>query len=351
MRAILECSDLSVMYGKIAAVNRINLEVDPGETVALFGPSGAGKSTIMYAIAGFVPIARGSISIGGEIVSTPERLVPPERRPIGLVFQNYALWPHLTTLENVAYPFKRAGHSRTESFDKARDLMSRIGIASLADRRPAELSGGQQQRVGLARALARSADLYLFDEPTAHLDAPIRAAIADEVRARRKELGAAAIYATHDSGEALAEADRVVILRDGTAVQTGNPVEVYERPADEWSARVTGPVSAVTGQVSGSDGGKLQVSLGPSTIQADSDSPHHGGEVRVLIRPEWVTPGGALNGRIDDVAFRGPHTDYVIATDHGELLARVPGSPQMSEGDLSQWNIARGWVPAGSGTE
>jgi ABC-type Fe3+/spermidine/putrescine transport system ATPase subunit len=351
MTAILECRELSIRYGDVDAVVGVDLTVDPGETVALFGPSGAGKSTILYAVAGFVPIARGSISIGGGIVSTPERMIPPEQRPIGLVFQNYALWPHMTTLENVAYPFRRSGHSRADSTDRARTLMSKVGIADLAERKPAELSGGQQQRVGLARALARSADLYLFDEPTAHLDAPVRAAVAEEIRARREELGAAAIYATHDSGEALAIADRIVILRDGSEVQTGSPAEVYERPADEWAARITGPVSAVTGEVSGVEQGKLQISLGSSTIQADFDAPAPGGRVRVLIRPEWVSPRGPIHGRVASVAFRGPHTDYLLATEHGELMARVPGSPALRAGERSSWSIRGGWVPTGSGAE
>ena len=351
MSALLECRDLSVAYGEVTAVDGIDLVVEPGETVALFGPSGAGKSTIMYAVAGFVPITGGTISMGGKAVSTTRRTVPPERRSVGLVFQNYALWPHMTALENVAYPLRRSGLPRGQSFEEAQRLMARVGIAELASRRPAELSGGQQQRVGLARALARSADLYLFDEPTAHLDAAVREAVAKEIRDRREELGAAAIYATHDSGEALAMADRVVILRKGKAVQTGTPIEVYERPADEWTARITGPVSTVSGRMAGTPGASLHVSIGSSRIEVDSESPGSEGRVQVLVRPEWVAPGGPIHGEVSGVAFRGPHTDYMITTEYGELKARVPGSPTLREGETSNWTIRRGWVPGGSGTE
>ncbi|MEX1092953.1 MAG: ABC transporter ATP-binding protein [Acidimicrobiia bacterium] len=351
MSPLLECRDVSVRYSNVVAVSGLDLTVDRGETVALLGPSGSGKSTIMYAIAGFVPVADGRISIAGVNVSSPKRTRPPETRPVGLVFQNYALWPHMTALENVAYPFRRAGHSGEQSTHRAAELLAKVGIGDLGDRKPGELSGGQQQRVGLARALARSAEIYLFDEPTAHLDSPVRDAVEKEIRRRREELGSAAIYATHDSEEALAIADRVVILRDGRPIQVGTPAEIYERPTDEWSARLTGPVSEISGRAAFEGQGRVQVLLGDSSFEVESASPVTKRTVGVLVRPEWVTPGGPINGRVVSVAFRGPHTDYTIATPHGEVVARVAGSPKLSEGEQSAWTIQRGWVPPGSEAE
>jgi iron(III) transport system ATP-binding protein len=351
MNPLLECRRVSVRYSDVVAVSDLDLSVDRGETVALLGPSGSGKSTIMYAIAGFTPVVDGSIAIAGVNVSTPTRTTPPETRPVGLVFQNYALWPHMTALENVAYPFRRAGDPRQSALSRAADLLAKVGIGDLADRKPGELSGGQQQRVGLARALARSAEIYLFDEPTAHLDSPVRAAVEKEIRWRRQELGSAAIYATHDSEEALAIADRVVILRDGRSVQVGTPTEIYERPVDEWAARLTGPVSEISGRATLGGRGMVQVHVGESSFEAESASPVSERAVGVLVRPEWVTPGGPIDGRVVSVAFRGPHTDYTIATRHGELVARIAGSPKLAEGEQSGWTIQRGWVPPGSETE
>jgi iron(III) transport system ATP-binding protein len=345
MTALLECSDVSVHYGDVVAVSGFDLEIDRGETVALLGPSGSGKSTIMYAIAGFTPVAQGRISIAGIEVSNPKTTAAPETRPVGLVFQNYALWPHMTALENVAYPLRRAGHTRADSLRGAADLLGKVGIGELEDRKPAELSGGQQQRVGLARALARSAEIYLFDEPTAHLDSPVRAAVEEEIRRRRSELGSAAVYATHDHSEALAIADRVALLRQGTVIQVGTPTEIYERPVDTWAARLTGPVAALTGQTVRSGAGKVEVALGDSTVVAEAGSPEQAGSVVMLVRPEWVTPGGPIRGIVDQVAFRGPHTDYDIETQHGRLVARAPGSPKLSEGESTGWSIERGWVP------
>ena len=231
MTPVLECFDVAVKYADSIALSGFNLEMAPGETVAILGPSGSGKSTAMYSIAGFTPLAAGTISIEGREVSRGNRLVPPEDRPVGLVFQNYALWPHMTALDNVAYPLRRAGEPSSGALGEAGRLLTKVGIGGLGNRMPAELSGGQQQRVGLARALARRAKLYLFDEPTAHLDAHVRAAIEEEIRKRRAELGAAALYTTHDSAEALAVADRIALLRHGRIVQVGSPTEIYERPA------------------------------------------------------------------------------------------------------------------------
>ena len=210
------CAGLSVGHGRPVLAG-LDLAVGPGETLALLGSSGSGKTTLLNAIAGFAAPLAGQIWLAGELVSGPGRLMPPERRRVGMVFQDHALWPHLSVLDTVAYPLRRSGASRAAARRDAQAILEQMGLGPLAGRRPGQLSGGEQQRVGLARALAAAPGLYLFDEPTAHLDANLRAQILDEVARRRAADGAAAIYATHDATEALAIADRVAVLHSGAA--------------------------------------------------------------------------------------------------------------------------------------
>lgn len=345
MTSALVCRSVSVDYGEVRAVSSLDLTVEEGETLALLGPSGSGKSTLMYAVAGFVDIAEGEIEVCGDVVSTPGTVKPPEKRPVGLVFQNYALWPHLTAEETVAYPMRRAGVGKSEARSAARDLLEMVGIGDLAHRKPAELSGGEQQRVGLARALARAARLYLFDEPTAHLDSSVRAAVQEEIGRRRRDTGAAAVYSTHDSAEALAIADRVAILRAGSVVQVASPQVIYERPVDVWAARLTGPTAVFEVETLQSGEGKVEVALGTNRVVAETDGERLSGPVTMLVRPEWVTLEGPIRGVVSEVWFRGPHTDYRIETLAGTLEARLRGPPLKGPGDSSGWTVQRGWVP------
>jgi ABC-type Fe3+/spermidine/putrescine transport system ATPase subunit len=313
----LACRALGVAYGRHPVLRGVDLDVEAGEVVAVLGPSGSGKTTLLSAVAGFIRPAAGEIVLSGRPVADASRSDPPERRDVGMVFQHYALWPHLTALEIVAYPLRRAGRTRAEAIRRATDLLERLAIGPLARRRPAELSGGEQQRVGLARALAREASLFLFDEPTAHLDSQLRVVFQDEVAERRRETGAAALYATHDAAEALAIADRVVLLRDGAIAQRGTPTEIYERPLDVWAARLTGPASVV--RVPGDDA--------PS-----------------IVRPEWVVVGdGDVPAEVTAVRFRGPHTDYSLETALGSIVGRRQGPPQLQIGQRTSVTLRRTW--------
>lgn len=345
MTQAVACQAVSVDYGSVRALDHLDLAVEEGEAVALLGPSGSGKSTLMYAMAGFLRISTGTIHIGGEIVSTPSASLPPDKRPVGLVFQNYALWPHLTAEETVAYPLRRAGAAKNKALAAARELLDVVGIAALAHRKPAELSGGEQQRVGLARALAREADLYLFDEPTAHLDSSVRGAVQEEIARRRAATGGAAVYSTHDSAEALAIADRVAIIRDGSVVQLASPRTTYECPIDVWAARLTGPASIFEVDVirSGADG--VTVAFAGSEVVATCEEPGLSGRVTMLVRPDWVSLGGPVRGVVRDAWFRGPFTDYRVETPVGMLEARVRGPQRVDRGDLMSCTIERGWIP------
>jgi len=326
------CAALSVGYGRVPALAGLDLAVAPGETVALLGESGSGKTTLLNAIAGFVPPLAGEIWLAGRLASAPGRSLPPERRRIGMVFQDHALWPHLSVLDTVAYPLRRAGASAAAARRDARAILDQLNLAALAERRPGQLSGGEQQRVGLARALACRPAVYLFDEPTAHLDASLRAQILDEVARRRAADGAAAIYATHDAAEALAIADRVAVLHAGALAQAGPPAEVYAEPDTLTVARLTGPVSVLEAKALDGACATVPVTAAPGAGSADDRA--------LLVRPDWAALGGDLPGLVEEARFRGPHTDYHLATAAGPLLIREPGPPRAPRGPV-RWTLLR----------
>lgn len=317
---VLEVRGLSVAYDGKAALRDVSLTVAAGEVLALLGPSGSGKSTLLHTVAGFQDPKAGEVWLNGRCVASSTAAEPPERRELAVVFQNYALWPHLSALDTVAYPARRRGAGRAEARREAVEILTRLHIAHLADRHPAQLSGGEQQRVGLARALARHGSLYLFDEPTAHLDTHVRGVFLEELAARQRDSGAAALYATHDAEEALGLADRIALLADGAVVQVGSPDQVYSEPVDLWAARLTGPASVL--RLTGEDG-------------------------PVLVRPEWASLGGNRSAQVHGVWFRGPHSDYLLDTDHGRVLVRAPGPPMHRRGEQVTWTLRRSWPLTG----
>jgi ABC-type Fe3+/spermidine/putrescine transport system ATPase subunit len=341
--AALECRQLGVGYGAREVLRGLDLTVGAGEAVALLGPSGCGKTTLLGAVAGFVSPRAGQVLVGGRLVADARRSLPPEQREVGVVFQGYALWPHLSAVDNVAYPLRRAGHSRFDARRQAMGLLDRMGIGALAGSRPAELSGGEQQRVGVARALARPAALYLFDEPTAHLDTALRAGLQDELASQREAMGAAVLYATHDVAEALAVADRVALLRDGMIAQQGTPEQVYEAPVDLWAARLTGPATVLRLPVSPGPAGSVELAVAGvvTTPRIPSGTQVAAGLASVLVRPEWARLGGPLAGRVTGVRFRGPHTDYRLDTPAGPVEVRETGAPRAAVGTPTGWSLER----------
>lgn len=336
----LTCAGLTVGYGSEAVLAGLDLAVAPGETLGLLGPSGSGKTTLLNAVAGFLPVWSGSVEVAGTMVSTPRVTVPPDRRSVGFVFQGYALWPHLSALDNVAYPFRRQGLSSLDARRQARDLLVGLGLGGEADRRPDQLSGGQQQRVGLARALARRPDLFLFDEPTAHLDGPLRAALAEQITEHRRRSGAAAIHSTHDAGEALAVADRVAVLREGRIVQVGTPTDIYERPVDRWVAELSGPASILDLPFEVIGPSRVAVTVGDHRLEVRG----HGTGRSLLTRPEWVGLGGPLPGTVTAVFYRGSHTDHRLDTPGGSVLVREAGAPTARLGERTGWRLDRVWT-------
>lgn len=339
-----ELSGVTIGYGAEPVVVDLDLTVAAGEMVVLLGPSGSGKTTILGAIAGFLPIRAGELRIAGRLVAAAGRHEPPERRDVGVVFQGSALWPHLSAADTVAYPLRRRGLAGDPARRQAMAILERLGIGHLADRRPAGMSGGEQQRVGLGRALARGAALHLFDEPTAHLDGPLRDRLLEEIAGARRDAGAAGVYATHDTAEALAIADRVVLLRAGRIVQTGSPLEVYEAPVDAWAARLTGPASEIDAVLVGTIGDVAELDVAGVRIRARLAGPGATGAVRLLVRPDWATLPGSLPGRVAAVRFRGSHTDVDLVTPAGAVTIRRPGPPSVAVGDEPGWALTRARV-------
>jgi len=299
--------DLRRTYGVVNALDGLTLDVAPGELVALLGPSGCGKTTALRGLAGLEDLDGGRVVVGGEDLTN----VPTNKRDMGMVFQAYSLFPHLTAVENVAFGLRMRKVSGAERRRRALESLELVGLGELADRYAGEMSGGQQQRVALARALAIRPRVLLLDEPLSALDARVRAQLREEIRRIQLEVGTTALFVTHDQEEALAIADRVGVMRAGQLEQLGTPEAVYTRPATEFVAEFVGLSSRLAGV---SDGGTAMLRAGRVPLLPGSPA---SGPVQVLVRPEAVRlhsaqdtpPGGAaadeLTGRVVQTTFLG----------------------------------------------
>ncbi|GAC1335643.1 MAG: ABC transporter ATP-binding protein [Candidatus Dormibacteria bacterium] len=337
----LRCTGVTVGHAQVDVLRELDLALERGRVMAVLGPSGAGKTTLLHTVAGFDRPTSGEIWLSDVLVAGGGVFVPPERRRVGLVFQDNALWPHLDVLATVAYPLRRQGKTRGDAERQAHHLLEQLGVEALARRRPHQLSGGEQQRVGLARALARDARLFLFDEPTSHLDLPLRKVAQGLIQAGREEGLAAALYTTHEAGEALALADDVAVLVGGRLAQVGTPLEVYDRPRDETVAQLTGAASVLEVTV---DKGLLAVIDGKATRVAGLAGP---GMRRLLVRPGWASMDGPLRGTVVSAAFQGPHSDHELETSAGRVVIRRAGPPVAAPGDEVGWTLERGWLLGG----
>jgi iron(III) transport system ATP-binding protein len=320
----IEASGLSKSFGSLRAVDGAGLCVEHGSLVALLGPSGSGKTTLLRMIAGFERPDAGSVSVGGLVVAGPADWVEPERRRIGMVFQQGALFPHLTVAGNVGF-----GAARDERVGETLEL---VGLGGRARAYPHELSGGERQRVALARALAADPEVILLDEPFAALDAGLRESLREEVAGILRRAGASALLVTHDQAEALSLADAVVVLREGRVVQTGSPEEVYERPSSRWVAEFLGEADVLPGTA---EAGMVECELGRFSSGRELD-----GAVQVVIRPESVAIGhtGAARDAAEAVvlerSFYGH--DQLVHLELGSglrLRSRRLGFPAWHPGD------------------
>ena len=238
--ASVELRNLTKQYGNVTVVDRVNLQIDHGKLVCLLGPSGCGKTTTLRLIAGFIEPSEGEIQVGDKVVSSPARTLPPEQRNMSMIFQSYALWPHMTVTENVAYGLTLRKLPRDEIRRKVESMLSTMRLLQLAERYPGELSGGQQQRVALARALIVEPQTLLLDEPLSNLDANLREEMRFEVRRLHDEYRYTTVYVTHDQTEAMTTADLVAVMNMGQIEQLGTPQDIYEKPRSEFVARFIG---------------------------------------------------------------------------------------------------------------
>ncbi|MGH3626941.1 MAG: ABC transporter ATP-binding protein [Sciscionella sp.] len=315
-------------YGKTVALASIDLDVGEGQFVVLLGPSGSGKSTLIRTLAGIEQLDSGRIHLGSMLLSDGKHHVPPERRDLAMVFQDYALWPHLTVLGNVGYALRRRNLPAGPARRLALDTLDRVGLSELGERYPHELSGGEQQRVALARAVVAKPGLLLFDEPLSNLDADLRERLRVEIATVTRESNATAVYITHDQAEAFALADVIGVLDHGELAQWADPETVYHRPATPFVARFTGLAGELAGTVTRHDGEAVVVEVGGQRLRARRNGAlHHGAPVRLLVRPAATSivddagpeTDGTLDGTVIDVAYRGRGYDHVISAANSTL--------------------------------
>lgn len=320
----IELHDVDVTLGEIKVLQGVNLTAEPGARLAILGPSGCGKTTLLRVIAGLQAVDSGLVTIGGTVMAGNGTNVPPEERSVGMVFQDWALFPHLTVIQNILFGLPRA--QRKDPPTEVRALLDMVGIAELADRLPGSLSGGQQQRVAVARALAPRPSVLLLDEPFSSLDTTLRVDVRTEVAELLKLLGVTSIFVTHDQDEAFVLGDHVAVMRDGVVVQSATPAELYAQPVDRWLADFVGEADTVTGVANGKT---ATTDLGPIALREMAE-----GAVDVLVRPEEIRlqPGG--DSLVSRVEFFGHDTLYSVSTAGGtQLRCRMTGSPQFEVGE------------------
>ena len=342
--ARIEVKDLVVRYaGDVVAVNGVSFTVGRSEHVTLLGPSGCGKTTTLRAIAGLEPPTGGAITIEGRTVySAAQRInVATEGRGVSMVFQSYAVWPHMTVFENVAYGLRVRKQSAAEIKDNVERALGLVQMKHLADRAASKLSGGQQQRVALARAIAFSPTVVLFDEPLSNLDAKLRAEMRVELRELQSRLGITSVYVTHDQEEALAISDRVIVMNVGVIEQIGTPAEIYNRPRNRFVADFVGSANLLKGKVRGTaaEHGRITFDAdGGHVLQAVAPAKLTGRETEVAVRTAYIgigdgNPGdNQLPGVVRRRMFHGDFVQYVVDCATGQLIVRRPPTNLIEEG-------------------
>lgn len=326
--------NVSKRYGSVLALDQLRLEAEEGKLLVLLGPSGCGKTTCLRLVAGLEEITAGELYIGDRRVNH----LPPQHRDVAMVFQNYALYPHMTVAENIAYPLLVRKRPKTEIAREVRRVAEMLEIPLLLPRRPRELSGGQQQRVALARAIIRHPVAFLLDEPLSNLDANLRSHMRTELKSLQQQLGTTTLYVTHDHSEAMTLADRIALLREGRLQQLGTPTELYRRPANQFVAGFLGTPSMnfLTGTVVG---GSFRFSAGAIPLNSEQAQAAAGVEKVVLgFRPQEVstTSPAGLRGRVCLTEDMGNETFAVLWCGSQKITARVPADSQLAAGDAAQ---------------
>jgi iron(III) transport system ATP-binding protein len=335
--ASVELKGLTKKYGPLAVVDDVSLHIEHGHLVCLLGPSGCGKTTTLRLIAGFVEPTGGEIMVGGKLISSPAATVPPERRNMSMIFQSYALWPHMTVAENIVYGLKLRKMSREVIATKLDAILSTTKLAPLAERYPGELSGGQQQRVALARALIVEPETLLLDEPLSNLDANLREEMRFEVRRLHDAYRYTTVYVTHDQSEAMTTADLICVMNLGKIEQSGTPEEIYDRPRSEFVARFIGSSNVLKGK--GLDGNRIEFS--GVALQCTGEKVVPGAATAVSVRPHDITLHATQPSQTENVVpatvvrqvFLGGSRDYMVeAKDGTQLRTATPAETNISQG-------------------
>jgi iron(III) transport system ATP-binding protein len=347
--------NLAKRYGKVVAADAVTFAVGDKEFFSLLGPSGCGKSTVLRCVAGLEEPTQGEIYIGqNRVNSVADGInVPTELRPIGMVFQNYAVWPHMTVHDNVAYPLKLKKLPRELIESKLDQALRTVGLERLADRYPSQLSGGEQQRVALARALIKEPEVLLLDEPLSNLDAKLREQMRFELKDLQRRTGIPILYVTHDQTEALAMSDRLAVMNAGRIVQVGAPHEIYNRPADRFVADFIGLMNFVPGRIVNRSGEEAMVEfLGTHRITVIDRSGLRG-ECVVAVRPEDISlsPAGPIRCRVEVSSYSGHLIDYKVSVDGALLRIQTPKTAIYKEGDELGFTVERAMLFAARESE
>jgi iron(III) transport system ATP-binding protein len=334
----VECRNIRLAYDRTEVLRDVSLRIEPGEFFALLGPSGSGKSTLLRLIAGFNRQQNGQLLVDGKDISA----IPPHARNIGMVFQSYALWPHMTVYDNVAYGLKLRGLSKSDLQQRADTILAATKLSQLAQRYPGELSGGQQQRVSLARALVVEPETLLLDEPLSNLDANLREEMRFEIRRLHDKFRYTTVYVTHDQSEAMTAADMIVVMNQGVIEQAGTPEDIYQRPRTEFVARFIGGTNIFRGAwdrrdaVAAGNGLVLRCGSGDFAQQGDTAVSVRQHDVRLATtRPEGDT--NSVQGTVARQIYLGSHRDYLVNLPDGESVrALAPAHVSIPPGE-SVW--------------
>ncbi len=332
--AFLEVTNLEKKYGSLAAVDDVSFEVEQGELLTLLGPSGCGKTTTLRLIAGLESSDQGEVTIGGRLVQSSGKniFIEPDKRGFGMVFQSYAIWPHMTVFQNVAYPLVERKLKKKVIKEKVYEILEKVGLSTLEGRPATNLSGGQQQRVALARALVYNPEILLFDEPLSNLDAKLRIEMRNEIRQLQKKFGITSVYVTHDQEEAFALSDRIIVMRDGKIEQIGDQANLYFQPKTRFITQFIGQTNLITGQVQKVDEKFMYINALGNIIKNDRKAEYEKGDkLFISIRPEYIkiNPDKELDNVFDGVVeqkqYLGSFCKYYIATADTQISVEVHG--------------------------
>jgi iron(III) transport system ATP-binding protein len=310
-------------FGAFTAIPDLSLTIEPGTLVTLLGPSGCGKTTTLRMLAGLEHPTAGRILIGGKDVT----MLPANERDVSMVFQSYALFPHMTALDNVAYGLESSGLKRKDARDRAEEGLKLVGLGGMGQRLPAELSGGPQQRVAVARALVLEPQVLLLDEPLSNLDARLRRRVRTEIRELQQRLGFTAVYVTHDQDEALAVSDQIIVMKDGEVAQQGAPRDLYDQPSSAFIADFMGEANVLSCDVVGVEGESATINVDGLLHRVPGRNVRPG-PAQLAVRPNAITlapkNGGTFNGQITNSAYLGDHVEYEVRTANGTLFVVDP---------------------------